>query len=152
MTTQIKIPHADDVAAGANLRRIRTLRRISQETLADQLGITFQQVQKYEKGTNRISISRALAICRVLGCTITDLIAGIDEGGTAALQLPALSRQATLLAEYFDRIEDDRQRRHILGLVGALAHAQTVVEGTGRIELSAIDLLYGNPSSKEAAE
>ena len=148
----IKIPHADDIAAGANLRRIRTLRRISQETLADQLGITFQQVQKYEKGTNRISISRALAICRALGCTITDLIAGIDEGGTAALQLPAFSRQATHLAECFDRIEDDRQRHHILGLVGTLAHPATVVEGTGRIELSAIDLLYGNTSSKEAAE
>ncbi len=159
MPTQIKIPHPDDVIAGANLRRIRNLRHVSQEQLADQIGITFQQVQKYEKGTNRLSISRALACCRVLGCTMTDLIAGIDAGETDALQLPSFSRQATHLAACFDKIGDERQRRHIFGLVATLAHEACTVE----VEVSGIvnhhsgygvrlsPDLFGATSDKEAA-
>lgn len=159
MPTQIKIPHPDDVTAGANVRRIRTLRRMSQETLADHLGITFQQVQKYEKGTNRISISRAIAISRALSCTVADLLTGIDGGETDALQLPAFSRQATHLAECFDKIGDERQRRHILGLVATLAHPLAVVEVevSGRVDISDFVVsmnpsLYSATSDKEAAE
>jgi transcriptional regulator with XRE-family HTH domain len=53
-----KTPHPIDVRVGQNLRLLRTQKGLSQPTLASQLGITFQQVQKYEKGTNRISASR----------------------------------------------------------------------------------------------
>ncbi|MBV2183778.1 MAG: helix-turn-helix transcriptional regulator [Rhizobium sp.] len=156
MPTPIKIPHPDDVTAGANLRRIRNLRRVSQEQLADQLGITFQQVQKYEKGTNRLSISRALACCRVLGCAITDLIAGTGEAETSALQLPTISRQAFQMAERFDRISDQRQRRYIAGLVDTLAGPATLIEieVSGRVDLSGYRFDPGNfgaISDKEAA-
>ncbi|MFN7010076.1 MAG: helix-turn-helix domain-containing protein [Allorhizobium sp.] len=143
MTTAIKLPHPDDVAAGANLRRIRNLRRMSQEELGARLGITFQQVQKYEKGTNRLSISRALACCRALGCTIADLLAGIDEDGGQALQLPSISSQATRVAECFDRIEDERQRRHLSRLVEAM-HTPP--------EHEEIDFAKLFPVQKEAAE
>ncbi len=128
MTTAIKLPHPDDVAAGANLRRLRTLRRMSQEELGARIGITFQQVQKYEKGSNRLSISRAVACCRVLGCTIADLLAGIDEDGGQPLQLPAISSQAMRLAACFDRIKDERQRRQIAGLIAVLALPPSVAE------------------------
>lgn len=128
MTSKPKFPHPDDVVAGANVRRIRQLRHMSQERLGEALGITFQQIQKYEKGTNRISISRAMMICRALSCTIEDIFAGIDETGASALQLPAYSRQAVRLAECFDKIGDERQRHHLLRLAETLAHPLQVVE------------------------
>lgn len=121
------IPHPDDIAAGANLRRIRIHRGMSQEALAEHLGITFQQVQKYEKGANRMSISRALMACRALSCTLQDLVPGIDDN-VAALDRPQRSPQANRMADIFDRILDPRQRQHLLALAATMAHPLTVVE------------------------
>ncbi len=59
-----------DVHVGARLRQRRTLLGMSQTTLGDTIGVTFQQVQKYEKGTNRISGSRLFALSRVLDVPI----------------------------------------------------------------------------------
>lgn len=123
------IPHPDDIAAGASLRRIRMHRGMTQEALAEHLGITFQQVQKYEKGTNRLSISRALMACRALSCTLQDLVPGIDDNA-AALDLPPRSRQANRMADIFDRIPDPRQREHLLALAATMAQNLTIAEMT----------------------
>lgn len=55
-----------DVAVGARIRLLRKLRGLSQQALAESAGVTFQQIQKYEKGTNRVSSSRLHQIARVL--------------------------------------------------------------------------------------
>ena len=55
-----------DVALGARIRRFRKARRISQEQLADAVGVTFQQIQKYERGANRVSFSRLAQIAAAL--------------------------------------------------------------------------------------
>ena len=70
----IKKPNPDDVALGAAIRQRRMLLAISQEKLADELGITFQQVQKYEKGANRVSWSRLVQIAKALNCSIAGLM------------------------------------------------------------------------------
>lgn len=59
-------PQEIDVHVGARLREVRTQAGVSQEKLADAIGITFQQIQKYERGTNRIAAGRLAAISRVL--------------------------------------------------------------------------------------
>ncbi len=64
------IPSPVDVHVGARLRVRRTLLGMSQTTLGDAIGLTFQQVQKYEKGTNRISASRLYDLARVLDVPI----------------------------------------------------------------------------------
>lgn len=61
-----EIQHPADIYAGKVLRRIRHLTKISQVDLANKLGITFQQIQKYEKGINRLSVSRLSEICSAL--------------------------------------------------------------------------------------
>ena len=61
-----RAPHPVDIATGLNMRRLRRQRRISQEWLAEMVGLTFQQIQKYERGANRISCSRLMAIARAL--------------------------------------------------------------------------------------
>lgn len=65
-------PHPIDVVAGRNLRLARIHAGYSQERLADAVGLTFQQIQKYEAGTNRISISRAHEFTLILNISISD--------------------------------------------------------------------------------
>lgn len=64
-----------DAVIGANLRRLRKQRKISQTTLGRCLGVSFQQIQKYESGVNRLSISRALNVCAVFRMTLSDFLA-----------------------------------------------------------------------------
>lgn len=63
-----------DAVIGANLRRLRKQRKISQTTLGRCLGVSFQQIQKYESGVNRLSISRALNVCAVFRMTLSDFL------------------------------------------------------------------------------
>lgn len=69
-----KVPHVVDVAVGANIRRRRRDLRISQEALAAAVKLTFQQIQKYERGANRVSASMLYEISRVLKCDAGDLM------------------------------------------------------------------------------
>ncbi|MDD9911943.1 MAG: helix-turn-helix transcriptional regulator [Alphaproteobacteria bacterium] len=61
-----KLPHPIDIHVGQRLKQQRKLQGISQESLAKQLGITFQQIQKYENGTNRISASKLYELSQIL--------------------------------------------------------------------------------------
>ena len=61
-----KSPHPIDIHVGQRLKQQRILQGISQESLAKQLGITFQQIQKYENGTNRISASKLYELSQIL--------------------------------------------------------------------------------------
>jgi transcriptional regulator with XRE-family HTH domain len=75
----IKSPNKDDQIIGGNLRRQRLLKGLSQEKLGDACNITFQQIQKYEKGTNGIRGSRLVQLAAVLQCPITDLFLGTSK-------------------------------------------------------------------------
>jgi len=68
-----------DQAVGARVREIRKLRAITQSNLAGELGVTFQQVQKYERGTNRLSASMLVKTAAVLGVTVSELIGEIRQ-------------------------------------------------------------------------
>lgn len=77
-------PNPKDVIVGKRLRARRTIQGLSQEGLADKLGITFQQVQKYENATNRISASRLLDVCEHLNTT-PNVILGWNNNSNDAL-------------------------------------------------------------------
>lgn len=68
-----------DRIIGQNIRKLRMLRGMSQEKLGDALGLTFQQVQKYEKGTNRCSGGRLYELTVILQCGVLDLFAGVSD-------------------------------------------------------------------------
>lgn len=74
-----KRPHPVDVAVGANLKTFRTLRRMSQGDVAKLLGLSFQQIQKYEIGTNRIAASRLFSLANVLDVSVADFFQGINS-------------------------------------------------------------------------
>ncbi len=111
-------PSPIDVHVGARVRLRRTLLGMSQEKLGEALGLTFQQVQKYERGVNRIGASRLFDLSRVLDVPISFFFDDMPD----AMGGPALaSRRASFgFAESQDGFEDDTlHRRETLELVRA---------------------------------
>jgi transcriptional regulator with XRE-family HTH domain len=107
---------------------------MSQEKLGEHLGITFQQIQKYEKGTNRIGASRLQAIARVLSVPVAFFFEdapglapvagdqGFEEQGATSYVVDFLSSSEGLsLNKAFIRIKDPKQRRKVVELVKAMA-------------------------------
>ena len=91
-----KSPDPMDIALGAAVRIRRRTIGMSQEALADQCGVSFQQIQKYENGTNRISFSRLVQISRALRCRVTDLMDVFDGADMeTAEDLNLLNRMRT---------------------------------------------------------
>jgi transcriptional regulator with XRE-family HTH domain len=116
-------PHPNDVLVGANLRLHRNAARVSQTELAEKLGVTFQQVQKYERGTNRLSAGRLLTVAHVLKVPVTAFYEGA-KGANAPTVAPIQllgRRDAFRLAEAFEKITEKRVRQSLVGLVVSLA-------------------------------
>jgi transcriptional regulator with XRE-family HTH domain len=114
-------PDPIDIAVGARIRMRRKMLGVSQQGLADVLGVTFQQVQKYERGTNRVSASMLVKIARRLDCTVASLV-GEEAGVVDDSLAPTLAVPGALeLVDAFARIEDAQVRRRALDLLTALA-------------------------------
>jgi transcriptional regulator with XRE-family HTH domain len=115
---------AIDAEVGARIRLRRRLFGLTQGQLAEALGITFQQVQKYERGANRVSASMLVRIARRLETTVGALV---GEEGLAAAEpqvLEALaSPDALALLQAFSQIHRRRAKEAIVGLVTELAAA-----------------------------
>ena len=121
-----KAPDPMDIALGAAVRIRRRSLGISQEGLAEQCGVSFQQFQKYENGANRISFSRLVQIARALKCRVVDLMDVLDQPEGAALtdDMELLSRMRTPgaieLLVAFETLAPDT-RSSLLALVRTLA-------------------------------
>lgn len=123
----VKRPDPVDVEVGHRIRIERLARGLSQTALANQLGVTFQQVQKYEKGVNRVGAGRLTKIAEVLGVPVGAFFSGKEvleseartetEGEQASpLKLLTVSGAFRLLRAYSE-IEDANLRRCIVDLV-----------------------------------
>lgn len=91
-----------DIEIGKAVKAIRTVRGMSQTTLGEALGITFQQIQKYEKGTNRLSVSSLIRVCKALQCTPMDVIGAQFDGN--ASDMTSLSAEIGRLRDRLARI------------------------------------------------
>ena len=119
-----------DAQVGNRVRIRRMLIGMSQERLGDLLGLTFQQVQKYEKGVNRIGAGRLFEIARILGVPIDFFYDGVG----AALENPAegtppvmefvSSGEGLQLSLAFMKIKDPKVRKRVLDLVKSLANEE----------------------------
>jgi transcriptional regulator with XRE-family HTH domain len=112
-----------DAYVGLRMRRRREVLGISQGRLGRHLGLTFSQVQKYEKGTNRIGAGRLYQIAAFLGVQPGYFFAGLDEAEQAADDPTVVRRKGEVssLNEEFDAIHDPETRASILALVMSLA-------------------------------
>ena len=126
---QKKSPNQIDKHIGSRVRARRIMLGMSQEKLADALGLTFQQVQKYEKGVNRIGASRLLHIAGILDVSIEfffEGLPGLRAGGFSDGSLVAdfLTRpESDRLVRGFLKLKDDEARRKVVDLVDWLASA-----------------------------
>ncbi len=121
-------PDPVDVHVGHRVRGRRTLLGMNQSAIAEALGLTFQQVQKYERGANRISASRLWRLTQVLGVPVSFFFDDMpeDQAGPAPYgngQEPdaLLNRETLELVRAYHRITDHKARHQILKMVKALA-------------------------------
>ncbi len=131
-----KGPHPIDVHVGARMRLRRNLLGMSQTALGEAVGITFQQIQKYERGVNRVGASRLFNLSHVLDVPVSfffeDLspaaagggrrrARGLSEAPAAVLEPDSLSRRETVeLIRAYYRVKDPRVRKRVLDLIKAL--------------------------------
>jgi len=127
--TEENSPHPLDVALGSRIRLRRRELSLSQEQLARQVGITFQQVQKYEHGTNRVSFSRLVEIAQALRCGVMDIVGDLDKSKASSLFSRHVARLnepgAAELLEAYSAIQSPKHKRAILNLAKQLAEGKT---------------------------
>jgi transcriptional regulator with XRE-family HTH domain len=127
-----KNPLPTDKHVGSRVRMRRLMLKMSQEKLAEQLGITFQQVQKYEKGTNRISASRLQQISQILDVPVPfffEQAPNCAGRGRMSGEVPSAayindflaSADGLTLVKAFTRINDKALRRSIVRLVEGIS-------------------------------
>lgn len=131
-----KIPHPVDVHVGGQVRMRRVLLGMSQEKLGEELGLTFQQVQKYEKGSNRIGASRLFDVSRILEVPIAYFYEGLggsseQQGGLAEdsqsryMAEFAQSNDCVQLMKAFIQIKQPHVRRSVIQFVKNLADSKS---------------------------
>jgi transcriptional regulator with XRE-family HTH domain len=126
-----KAPNPIDKYVGSRVRMRRMMLGMSQEKLGDALDLTFQQVQKYEKGTNRIGASRLQQISQILEVPVSFFFEGAPSmaGREGAGEAPSpayvsdflASSEGLALTKAFMHIQDAKVRRRIVDLVEAIA-------------------------------
>jgi transcriptional regulator with XRE-family HTH domain len=116
-------PDPIDIEVGERLRFYRKQVGFTQSALGEAIGVTFQQIQKYERGANRISASALVKISRALGLSAATLLGETDPTGTPMPEIMAmLNQQGALdLLRAYGQVPTGDQRRIILDLVRALA-------------------------------
>ena len=125
--TSIFGPHPVDLHIGQRIRERRLICRISQSELGNRAGITFQQVQKYERGTNRVSGSMLYEFSKTLEVPVSFFYDGLPQGETGNISSTdrdrrafASSKEGLLLLDTFRRVPASR-RKPVLLLLSALA-------------------------------
>ncbi|WP_337267240.1 helix-turn-helix domain-containing protein [Oryzifoliimicrobium ureilyticus] len=119
-------PHNVDVHVGKTIRMKRLMRKVSQTELGQRVGVTFQQIQKYEKGANRVSASMLVEIAAALDVDVRSFFDDLSDSKTAndnaaASENFVISREGVLLNAAFLSIRNEQLRKKILKLVQAIA-------------------------------
>jgi transcriptional regulator with XRE-family HTH domain len=132
-------PTAIDVQVGERIRMQRLMIHMSQQTLGERLGLTFQQIQKYEKGTNRIGASRLHQISEILGVPVSSLFEGLPgQNNRASGQMQRyfvelmLTAQGQRLVAAFAKLTDKDVRSNVVGLLESLVQPSSPVNHPSR--------------------
>lgn len=134
-------PHPVDVHVGKRLRLRRTILGMSQEALGNAVGITFQQVQKYERGTNRMGASRLYEFSKILNVSVSyfyedyvdgkidaDSVAGMGERDAVGFEYEdkMASRETMEMMRAYYKIPSPQLRKRVFELVKTLAEEQSL--------------------------
>ena len=111
------MPHPVDIHVGTKIPLTRASRGISQQQLSEMLGISFQQLQKYERGINRISASRLWEVSQALGVKVSYFFDGAD--GEEGQVIEEISTRTIELATQINQIPNEAVKSQIVGLIKA---------------------------------
>ena len=117
--SKVSTPNPIDIYVGSRLRLRRTLVGMSQEKLGQAIGLTFQQVQKYERGANRIGASRLFQLSQILGVAVAYFFDEMPKASAHA-KVPGMAEES----EPFEHAENQLDRRETLELVRAYYRIQ----------------------------
>jgi transcriptional regulator with XRE-family HTH domain len=135
-----RFPNPVDLHVGSRIRMRRKVLGVSQEKLAEGLGLTFQQVQKYERGANRVSASKLYEIARALTAPVAYFFEGLldptsasasdsDERAQQFMHDFLMTPEGLELAAAFPKIKRGRLRRRLLDLVRSMVDDELDIEG-----------------------
>lgn len=113
------MPHLVDVHVGKNLKKLRHLRSLTQASVATELGVSFQQVQKYETGYNRVSASRLYELAQLLETNTAYFFSGLP--GENERNIPEIDMKSLHLAHSIAKIPNPRIRQHIDAFLSELS-------------------------------
>jgi transcriptional regulator with XRE-family HTH domain len=118
-----KAANAVDVLVGSRIRLFRMRRKLTQSDLGKALGVSFQQVQKYERGTNRVGAGRLLLIAEALNVQVSDFFADAEgkKRGSLPSAVSIFDPQTFRIAEAFGTLSDDELRAVLVKLVETIA-------------------------------
>lgn len=132
--------HPIDVHVGKRLRLRRTILGMSQEAIGNAIGVTFQQIQKYERGINRMGASRLYEFSKVLGVPVSYFFEGMDDPATKVqfemkedgvqefAHDPMTSRETLELVRAYYKIKEAHTRKKIGDLIKSIAENHTIPE------------------------
>lgn len=116
------MPHPVDVTVGNRVREMRIRKGLSQQALGERVGVSFQQIQKYERGTNRMGSSRLVQIADVLDVPVASFFDGLGRSENAEVgEEGPLNVKASKVARDWQRIGDERLQTKVAEMMRALA-------------------------------
>lgn len=119
-----KMVHPVDVHVGKKIREVRLLRGLTQVKVAEQLGLSFQQLQKYETGYNRVSASKMFEIAQLLNVQPGYFFEGLADADVA--QSEAMDERTAKAAQALSSITDVKVRNQIQSMIHELANRQSL--------------------------
>jgi transcriptional regulator with XRE-family HTH domain len=129
-------PDDRDRVVGERIRTYRDIKGLSQTELGEAIGVTFQQVQKYERGKNKVGVSRLVEISRILSTPLMSFVAGLDDSKNAhiisvsdtkqdkIIQDSERNKEIAELLKIYNSVETFEDRQEIINVLRALATAK----------------------------
>lgn len=117
------MPHPVDIHVGKRLKEIRTMRGLTQSNVAHHLGISFQQLQKYETGANRVSASRMFELSRLLKISPSFFFEGLE--GERYESQPPMDPETARIASVLSGITNEKLKSRLNTLISEIARSDT---------------------------
>lgn len=123
------MPHPVDIHVGKRIKEIRTVRGMTQSNVAEHLGISFQQLQKYETGANRVSASRMFELSKLLNITPAFFFEGLE--GQNYDTMPPMDIETARIASALSSIKNKKLKNRINTLINEIVRSANVSEEAG---------------------
>ena len=122
--------HPVDIHVGKKIRQARLVRGLTQSGVAKQLGLSFQQLQKYETGYNRVSASKLFELSQLLDVAPSYFFEGLASGATEPVATTLMDDQTAKAVQALASIQDEKVKNHLRSMIHEIAGCETVAEAS----------------------